>query len=70
MDSFNRPATTMFNVFPAGNPCVSVIMPTYNRAGYLNRSINSFINQEYADCELIVVDDGSEDNTFEIVNSS
>lgn len=47
---------------------VSVIMASYNRAQYLNRSITSFINQSYKDCELIVVDDGSLDNTFEVVN--
>lgn len=43
-------------------------MATYNRANYLKRSIPSFINQVYKDCELIVVDDGSEDDTFEQVN--
>jgi glycosyltransferase involved in cell wall biosynthesis len=59
---------TMFNVYHAGNPCVSVIMPTYNRADYLQRSISSYINQVYKDSELIVVDDGSEDDTFVIVH--
>lgn len=43
-------------------------MTTYNRSQYLNRSISSFINQTYKDCELIVVDDGSEDNTYQVVN--
>ncbi len=59
----------MFNVYHSGNPCVSVIMPTYNRAAYLNRSISSFVKQTYKNCELIVVDDGSEDETFSIVDS-
>ena len=58
----------MFDIYPSSNPCVSVIMPTYNRAQYLSRSIPSFINQTYTNCELIVVDDGSEDRTFQIVN--
>ena len=58
----------MYDIYPSSNPCVSVIMPTYNRAEYLSRSISSFINQSYKSCELIVVDDGSEDNTFQIVN--
>lgn len=58
----------MFDIYPSSNPFVSVIMPTYNRAQYLSRSIPTFIHQTYKDCELIVVDDGSEDNTFQVVN--
>ena len=44
-------------------------MATYNRSHYLSRSIPSFINQSYKNCELIIVDDGSHDNTFQIVNA-
>ena len=58
----------MFDIYPSSNPVVSVIMPTYNRAQYLSRSIPSFINQTYKNCELIVVDDGSEDSTFQVVS--
>jgi len=58
----------MFDAYRSENPLVSVIMATYNRSNYLHRSISSFINQTYKNSELIVVDDGSEDNTFEIVN--
>ncbi len=54
-------------IYLQGNPCVSVIMATYNRAAYLSRSIPSFINQTYQNSELIVVDDGSRDGTFEVV---
>ncbi len=58
----------MLSVYHSENPFVSVIMATYNRSGYLPRSILSFINQTYKNCELIIVDDGSHDNTFQIVN--
>ncbi|MCC5615908.1 glycosyltransferase [Nostoc sp. CHAB 5836] len=50
-------------------PEISVVMCTYDRAEYLDNSINSVINQTLKDWELIIVDDGSQDNTFEIVNS-
>ncbi|HWC55157.1 MAG TPA: glycosyltransferase family 2 protein [Chitinophagaceae bacterium] len=59
----------MLDIYRSGNPCVSVIMATYNRANYLDRSIPSFINQTYKNCELLVVDDGSEDDTFQKVSS-
>lgn len=58
----------MLDLYSSANPLVSVIMATYNRSGLLQRSIPSFINQIFKDCELIVVDDGSNDNSFEIVN--
>lgn len=50
-------------------PEISVILCSYNREKYLNKCIDSVINQSFTDWELIVVDDGSDDNTFEVVNT-
>jgi len=48
---------------------VSVIITTYNRAGYLNKCLHSIVNQTYKDIEIFVIDDGSVDNTSEIVKN-
>lgn len=51
------------------NSTISVILPTYNRAHILKRSVESVLAQTYKNFELIIVDDGSTDNTKELVNS-
>ncbi len=51
------------------NPLVSVILPTYNRKWILKEAIDSVLAQDYEDFELIVVDDGSTDNTCEILDT-
>ena len=46
---------------------VSIIVPMYNAERFINRTLDSIINQSYKDIEIIVVDDGSTDNSNEIV---
>jgi len=49
------------------DPLVSVIIPSYNHASYIEESIMSVVNQTYKNVELIVIDDGSTDNSREIL---
>ena len=48
---------------------VSVVMPTYNDAKYLKAAVDDILNQSYSNFELIVVNDGSTDNTQQIIES-
>lgn len=50
-------------------PIVSVIIPSFNRGPFLKKAIESVLAQSYQEFELIVIDDGSEDNTAQIVSS-
>jgi glycosyltransferase involved in cell wall biosynthesis len=48
-------------------PKVSVIIPTYNRSGFLEEAVESVFSQDFKDFELIVVDDGSSDDTRDMI---
>jgi glycosyltransferase involved in cell wall biosynthesis len=48
-------------------PFFSFVIPTYNRAYFIGKTIQSLLNQQYKNFEIIVVDDGSTDNTEEVV---
>ena len=50
-------------------PFFSIILPTYNRASFLQRSISSVLNQTFTDFELIIIDDASTDNTKDVIDT-
>lgn len=51
------------------NPTVSIIVPVYNAEKYIRRCVDSILNQEYRDFELLLIDDGSRDASGEICDS-
>lgn len=49
------------------SPFFSIIIPTFNRANHIVQTVNSVLDQEFKDFELILVDDGSTDNTQDVI---
>lgn len=54
----------------ANNKTVSVIIPVYNNQNYIKASVNSLLNQSYKNIEIIVVNDGSTDNTQKVLEEN
>ena len=50
-------------------PLISVIIPAYNVAAYLERTLDSVLAQTYSNMEVIVVNDGSSDGTDAVVDA-
>jgi glycosyltransferase involved in cell wall biosynthesis len=53
----------------ARQPLVSILMPVYNAAAYIATSLSSILTQDYTEIEVIIVDDGSTDQSIDIVQS-
>src|SRR5687768_14893088 len=58
----------MLNKGNKDSPRVSVLIPTYNYARYLDEAIQSAIRQTFTDFEIIIVDNNSTDNTAEVIS--
>ena len=50
-------------------PLVSIVITCYNYADYVAESIESALNQTYKNIEIIVINDGSTDNSLDIINN-
>src|SRR5687767_6071987 len=53
----------------SNEPFITVVVPTYNRADLIADTIKSLLAQEYQNYEILVIDDGSTDNTEQVVNA-
>jgi glycosyltransferase involved in cell wall biosynthesis len=47
---------------------VSIVIPSYNHAQFIPEALTSVLGQTFGDLELVVIDDGSEDDTFKVLS--
>ena len=50
------------------DPKISVVMPNYNGAKFIEKSIESILDQSFSDFEFVIIDDGSTDDSLEKIN--
>ena len=48
----------------------SVLIPLYNKASYVTKAIDSVLSQTFADYELVIMDDGSKDESFDVASKA
>ena len=61
------PIVKIFDMPDASPPLVSVLVVTYNQANYIEQTIDSLIQQDYPNVEIIVADDASTDGTADLI---
>jgi glycosyltransferase involved in cell wall biosynthesis len=67
--SFSRPGASIQAVSPASRPVVSVIIASYNHGAYIGQALESILAQTVAAFEVIVVDDGSVDDSWRTIQN-
>lgn len=67
--TFNNQFSSARNSLMQNLPLVSIIIPCYNREKYISQAIDSCLTQTYQNIEIIVIDDGSSDNSVRVVES-
>lgn len=65
----DSPFLDRFDPKPHGTPKVSVILPARNEEGFIDKCLNSLIDQDYENYEIIAIDDRSDDKTGEIIRN-
>ena len=65
----NRAESPQMSDIMTPRPAVSVVMPAYNLAKFVGQSIESVLSQTYGDFELVIIDNGSTDNTADVIRS-
>jgi glycosyltransferase involved in cell wall biosynthesis len=68
LENPNLESTAIFSDLVFGD-LVSIVLPVYNHGAHLPESINSVLNQDYENIQLVIVNDGSTDDTSEILKS-
>ena len=50
----------------SSTPLISILIPVYNVENFLTQSLDSIVNQTYQNLQIVIIDDGSKDNSFAI----
>lgn len=64
---FNRTKIDNNTFYPSQNPKISIIISVYNGEAYLRTALLSIQNQDFQDIEIIMIDDGSQNNSVHLI---